>query len=468
MKKRLWIGVATAALMLGGVSAGLVGASKGAPVKAAAGDYTSSIQLVGAALGVGWTNTANTAYQFIEQSDGTFAWTGTFSVERFRAIVPDSWTKALNWDNVVATSAKVADGTFVKASTIGSDNDNNIWCKTAGTYTLSLDSGKTKLSITAPTATQYDVTEYEVVDGVLNSTAIATEKATDGVNFTPTDIAKSGYKFKGWYTDSACTTAYAAKKWTAAGNLYAKYTTAVAYDVYFAFANGNVPANVWSSLYVYTFGGNPKEAFGAWPGTKVTDVTDGVSFQSQGGIYKINIPATCNDTGIIFNNNSGTQTPNLVLADHTVLYWSTDTTGSGDKNNGDAAAVVYHINAARRAVTASGKILVGSLCGISKATAQTLVDEYDALGSGSDAQGYVNASTDYVYNYQDTTKGVDVTVNYLVAELRLIAASGSGTASISNTITENNGLIITLAILGAGAVAAGAMFVFRKKRHEAR
>jgi uncharacterized repeat protein (TIGR02543 family) len=73
------------------------------------------------------------------------------------------------------------------------------------------------------TPVTYAIGEYEVVNGTLNSTKIATEYATYGVNFTPTDIAKSGYSLIGWYTDSACTTAYTATAWTAAGNLYAKY-----------------------------------------------------------------------------------------------------------------------------------------------------------------------------------------------------------------------------------------------------
>lgn len=73
------------------------------------------------------------------------------------------------------------------------------------------------------TPATYAIGEYEVVNGTLNSTKIATEYATYGVNFTPTDIAKSGYSLIGWYTTSACTTAYTATTWTAAGNLYAKY-----------------------------------------------------------------------------------------------------------------------------------------------------------------------------------------------------------------------------------------------------
>jgi hypothetical protein len=460
MKKRLWIGVATAALMLGGVSAGLVGASKGAPVKAAAGDYTSSIQLVGAALGVGWTNTANTAYQFIEQSDGTFAWTGTFSVERFRAIVPGSWTKALDWDNVVATSAKVADGTFVKASTIGSDNGNNIWCKTAGTYTLSLDSGKTKLSITAPTATQYDVTEYEVVDGVLNSTAIATQKATSGTAFTPTDIAKTGYTLNGWYTDSACTSAYTATTWSADGSLYAKYTEVV-YDSYVYFS-----APSWTSCYAYTFKNGNAGQFGAWPGTKMTSVTDGVSYQGS-GIYRVGYNSTVGDTGIVFNKGTGgtkgtDQTYDLTLTAGMFYKLADQSTGDADKGSG--AKVVYDINIARRAISASSGILAGSLCGISKANAQTLINEYDALNAT--AQGYVNAATDYTYNYTDKTgaTNVDVAVNYMVAQLRVIAA-GSGSAYYVDNLNASN--ILVYSILGVvGALSVGGFFFFQKKRRE--
>jgi len=417
-------------------------------------------------LDVGWTNTANTAYQLIEQSDGSFAWTGAFKVERFRIVKAGTWTLGLDWSSVLATSEKVADGTFVKATTVdSSDGGNNIWCKTAGTYTVSLNAAKTQLSFLTPSATQYNVTEYEVVDGVLNSTAIATEKATDGVNFTPTDIAKSGYSLNGWYTDSACTTAYTATKWTAAGNLYAKYTTKVAYDIYYA-------VDGYTTCYVYTFG-NSDEHFGAWPGTAITAFTTNVSFLGLGALYKVTIPTTCASDHVIFNNGNGggKQTANLKLNGATAFYWpdaATDSTGDLDKAY--AAKVVFDINAARLAVVASGSIKVGSYCGVSKATATSLLAEYDALNTQAKAYIAYDNLTDRTYDYTDSTGATLTNVKFssIILQLRAIAASGSGTASISNTITENNGLIITLAILGAGAVAAGAMFVFRKKRHEAR
>ena len=135
------------ALTMGlGVTAGLAMQFKEVKeVKAAAGDVLSGYQLVGAALGVGWNAGANNDYRFTEQNDGSYKWTGEISVERFRVIPGDgSWTTKLNCDNIDTDND--CDDTFVAASTVTSDLDKNIWCKTAGTYTITLNSGKNKLS----------------------------------------------------------------------------------------------------------------------------------------------------------------------------------------------------------------------------------------------------------------------------------------------------------------------------------
>ena len=284
------------------------------------------------------------------------------------------------------------------------------------------------------------------------------------MNFTPTDIAKSGYALNGWYTDSACTTAYTAKAWTAAGSLYAKYTARVAYDIYYA-------VDGYTTCYVYTFG-NSDEHFGAWPGTAITSFTTGVSFLGLGALYKVTIPTTCASDHVIFNNGNGggKQTANLKLNGATAFYWpdaATDSTGDLDKAY--AAKVVYDINAARLAVTASSPILEKSYCGISKATATSLLAEYDALNTQAQAYMAYDNLTDYTYNYSDTTASVNVKFSAIIAQLRVIAASGSGTASIADTIHENNGLYITLGVLAAGLTAAGAMiFISKKRKHAGR
>jgi len=457
MKHKLSLLLTIGALAFGGTAAGLVGAKSAQLTKAAAGDYTSSIQLVGAALDVGWTNTANTAYQFVEQSDGSFSWTGSFKVERFRAVIPGSWTKALNWDNVVATSAKVADGTFVQASTKGSDTDNNIWCTVAGVYTLQLDSGKTQLSIIAPAVAQYNVSEFAVVDGTKEATAYATEIATAGYTFTPTDVNRTGYFFGGWFTDSACTTAYSSTTWSAAGNLYAKYTSVTDRAIYFG-------GTTWTNTYAYSFGGD--QEFGAWPGTKIATVTDGVSYQGKYSVTKVAL--TKNDTKIIFNDGTVSggvkltnQTNDLSIVDK-AYYWLDAADGStGDADKGLAAAVVYDINVARKAVVASGSILAASICGISKATATNLIGEYDALNAT--AKGYVDAATDYVYDYTDTSKGADVSFANIVAELRKISGT-SGSAVVGVVLDNNTTPVLVMVIsLGVAALAAGGLWMSRRK-----
>lgn len=462
-KRHLFLGLLTS---LGMVGVAVGGAFNANPIKAeaATGDYTSGIQLIGDALGVGWTNTANTAYQFVEQTDGTFAWTGAFTVERFRAVVPGSYTTALNWDNVVATSEKVADSTFVKASTVGSDGDNNIWCKTAGTYKLVLDSGKTKLSIITAGSelTKFDISEYAVVDGAKEASAFATEKAIDGYTFTPNTVIRSNYSFDGWYTDELCTSAYTATTWTANGSLYAKYTTLTDRTVYFQTVTG------WTDTYVYSFGGTKQ--YGAWPGTKLTAVTNGVNYQSLGGIFTVSFDKSYSDTSFIFNDGNGgtkgtAQSYDLKIADK-AFYWLAASDGStGDADKGAAAKVVYDINVARKAVAASTGILAESICGISKATATTLVDEYDALNAT--AKGYADAATDYVYDYPNTGSGNNVSIATIVGQLRTIANKPvtSPSSFVVDQMKDQSGLIVAIVCLSLGLAGASFLLLKRKKHN---
>jgi len=408
--------------------------------------FVSNICLEGSV--VGWGNT--TTYLFTYDSTAkNYSYQKSFAVnEEFKIhnIRTDKW---LGIDSSIFTSDNFS----------GTDN---IVTKTADTYTLVCTSTSGTLAWVSCTGSivQYTISEYEVVDGVLNSTAIATQKATSGTAFTPTDIAKTGYTLNGWYTDSACTSAYTATTWSADGSLYAKYTEVV-YDSYVYFS-----APSWTSCYAYTFKNGNAGQFGAWPGTKMTSVTDGVSYQGS-GIYRVGYNSTVGDTGIVFNKGTGgtkgtDQTYDLTLTAGMFYKLADQSTGDADKGSG--AKVVYDINIARRAISASSGILAGSLCGISKANAQTLINEYDALNAT--AQGYVNAATDYTYNYTDKTgaTNVDVAVNYMVAQLRVIAA-GSGSAYYVDNLNASN--ILVYSILGVvGALSVGGFFFFQKKRRE--
>jgi hypothetical protein len=256
-------------------------------------------------------------------------------------------------------------------------------------------------------------------------------------------------------------------------SLYAKYTACAA-TKYFYFQ-----AMTWSAAYIYTFG--QSQAMGAFPGTKVTAVTEMVSFRpdtstggyanSWGGIYKVAYYSDSGDTKMVLSDGAGTyQSANLVITEG--AYYdltniaTADYAGAADK--GAAAKVIYDINAAQKAVAAAGSILAGSVCGVSKADATTLAGEYNALTD--DEKKMCDQSLLTTYNYADPTGSkVDVSFYQVVEQLNLIAASGSGTASISDTIHENNGLYITLGVLAAGLTAAGAMiFIGKKRKHAVR
>ncbi len=81
----------------------------------------------------------------------------------------------------------------------------------------------------------------------------------------------------------------------------------------------------WESPYVYVWGGDYNDAAGTWPGTKMTKV--------DGNWYAANVKTEaleCGALNLIFNNDgdSGTQTPNVPVADTSKLYFTYTSTDS--------------------------------------------------------------------------------------------------------------------------------------------
>jgi hypothetical protein len=459
MKHKISVALLSTAFVLGLASAGFVGTRAVAQAKAAS---TDTVQVFGTLKGVDHWSTAistltyNSTTSRFEGSvflykDDQFKlldstankWAG-YHTDLGTAIVKGS--NSAVGDNIVA----IADGTYTisVADFSGYDNASYIFQSATGSITFA-----------APT-TSYTITEYGVYDGTKNDTAIGTETAYDGQAFTPTDQLKSGYSLDGWFSDATCATAYTATTISADTVLYAKYTSLTGKKyVYFSAPSG------WTDCYAYTFGG--KKGLGDFPGTKITLATDGVTYQGS-GIYKVLYYSDANDTSILFNKGvSGTvgtdQTADLILAEN-VFYKLADAS-TGDADRGLAAAVVYDINVARRAVAASGSISAGSICGIGKVTAGSLLAEYEALDAT--AQGYVNAATDYVYNYADVKEKLDVTYEQIIAQLRIIAnKSGTTPAALTgNGDSSWTPAWIALISLGVAAVASAGLLISRRK-HE--
>lgn len=425
-------------------------------VNAAVGDKNTGLQLVGDALPVGWTNTANPDYQLVE-GESAYTWTGSFTATKsFRIVQAGTWDAGLGWSDIDNTASAYAN--------FGAgNNDNNILCNTGGTYTISVNkTGTAKLSILTYTGASYTVNEFAVVDGIKESSAFATETAYAGVAFTPTSVMRisDSKAMQGWFTDEACTTAFASKTiLTANTTLYAKYVAAKTQQtVYFSHSG-------FANTYIYSFGGN--EQFGAWPGTKITAVTNGATFNGVGAVYKMPLFAEYADTHIIFNNNlSGTdakQTNNLKISDG-ALYLiddATDSTGSTDM--GAAANVVYEINLVRNAVAGTLHLLEDSICGVSQTEASELIGKYNALTNAQKA--YVDASTDYTYDSTDTGKKVNVPFTSLIAQLSTIANSG-GSPSIVLVGSGEDASFLLIVTLTAMVASLGAVIAIasRKKK----
>jgi hypothetical protein len=115
-------------------------------------------------------------------------------------------------------------------------------------------------------------------------------------------------------------------------------------------------------------------------------------------------------------------------------------------------------------VTASSPILEKSYCGISKATATSLLQEYDALNDTAKAYVASHNNTDYTYNYSNPSGDkVDVEFSAIIAQLRLIAA-GSGANYIAPTVDTNAWIFGAIAISG---LAVGGLFLaLNRKRKE--
>lgn len=454
MKKKIGVLLSASALAFSAAAFGLVGAKVAEPAKAAT---TDTVQVSGILKGVEhW----DTALATLTYNTSTTRFEGSvflYKNDEFK-LVDTTANKWAGYHTDLGTT--IVKG---KSGEIG----NNIVALATGTYTISVADFATygdasyifqaaTGSISFAAATEHTVTEYGVYDGTKNDTAIGTETAYEGQAFTPTDVLKTGYSLDGWYTDAACTTAYVSTALSADTTLYAKYTSLTDKKyVYFSAPSG------WAACYAYTFGG--KQGLGAFPGTQMTMATDGVTYQGS-GIYKVLFYGDSNDTQILFNKGTagtvGTdQTADLTLTANT--FYKLADASTGDADRGLAAAVVYDINAARRAVVASDPILVGSVCGISKATATSLVSEYDGLNST--AKGYVDAATDYVYNYADTTKKVNVAISDIVAQLRKIASAGSGAAVVKGTDPNQAPIIIMVVSLGIVAVATAGLWLSRRK-----
>ncbi len=315
----------------------------------------------------------------------------------------------------------------------------------------------------------HTVTKYGVYNGLKAEDSIGSDSVSDGDTYAiPGRINATGYHFGGWFTNEACTVAYAAQTINADLSIYAKYTTLVA-DSYIYYMTG---AESVTTDYIYSFGGDCQ--FGGWKGTLITAV-DGVeevhgvlTFNATPQyIYKIPYSTTAEDSNVIFASDSS-QSADLVLTPGCAYTFGGVAAGYADM----ATAFEFLLSAenVRNAVTADAKkkILAYSVCGISASDAATLYAAYSALNK--DAKTYVDHSFAYTYNgaYDgvNTPSNDNISYETIMQQLYAIGVAG-GTIAAAQAIVNNDttaqSTITVITLVSLGVLATAGIFYSRKK-----
>ncbi|MCR4562670.1 MAG: hypothetical protein K5694_05665 [Bacilli bacterium] len=216
-------------------------------------------------------------------------------------------------------------------------------------------------------------------------------------------------------------------------------------------------------LYVYTWDDETHNA--EFPGEKITEMTgvsctDGLNFNSAGGIYEI--PATSLKDKFIISVYNGeakvVQTGDI--AREGGLYVNptlgTEHTGTTEIIASEAylaKAIVDKINATEH----------DSVCEVIPTDAKALVEKYDELHSDTDV---IDAATYWTYESTSmAAKTKNVTIAKMIPQLRISAAKVAPSAwAFKDAVDENNLTPIIITIVSITLASALAVYLLSKKR----
>ena len=224
--------------------------------------------------------------------------------------------------------------------------------------------------------------------------------------------------------------------------------------------------------YIYSWGGSMQ--FGAFPGTKITEVpevkevTNNGVLHFEGGsdkklIYKIPLKAgyPTGDNMFMFNNGTSEYKSDERSIMATATYWWT-----GPANIDATKGLEFLIEAEAIRNAAENY----SVCNISRADAKTIVDRYNNnIGSEVRAR-YVDTSSTYTWTSADMTDST--LVNYRDIIIRLASIAGStyiAGSSIINLGNHPNFDITVPSILAVivvvGAISTATLIILKKRKH---
>lgn len=224
--------------------------------------------------------------------------------------------------------------------------------------------------------------------------------------------------------------------------------------------------------YIYSWGGSNQ--FGAFPGTKITEITEvkevtnnGV-LHFQGGsnkklIYKIPLQAgyPTGDNMFMFNNGTSEYKSDERSIMATATYWWT-----GPANIDATKGLEFLIEAERVRNAAKDY----SVCNISREDAKTIVNYYNN-NIGSDVRSrYVDTSSTYTWVSADMSDST--LVNYMDIIIRLASIAGSTYVAGSSIINLGNiqaSMVTVPSILAVivvvGTITTATLIILKKRKH---
>ena len=222
--------------------------------------------------------------------------------------------------------------------------------------------------------------------------------------------------------------------------------------------------------YIYSWGGESQ--FGAWPGTKITDIATEVTnggvlhFEGSEGvrlIYKIPVEIGYpeGDTDFMWNNNDTWKSNEFHLVSH-AAYWYT-----GEANQYAGHAIDFLLAAEQVRNSAEDY----SVCNIDAAMARAIVEFYNELST--EVRGYINVSK--VYTYTTEQKGEEAPKGLVSYEdILVMLGEIGGVSPIGLSLRDHydlygaantNTMIIIIVVASTSAIALAALLLIKKKKH---
>lgn len=226
------------------------------------------------------------------------------------------------------------------------------------------------------------------------------------------------------------------------------------------YASIYVQLKSYATTYVYAFDettnpGYKLEPLGGWPGTVISEYTNGVDYAANysvgGGIGKMDVPYIgLSNTKVVISDGAGQQSGDCTLGKHAFI-WEGGTVS--DTSEGALAQTVYEIS----------KVIEGavnqSACNVTQEAASKV------LNDNSSYLNYSRVKTSTIYTW--TSPARESKANYqmsdVIALLQEIAAGGSGSRSMVMEMKNNSTLTIVI-VCAAAIVTSSLLFFFIRKR----